>query len=743
MSTVRKRSTRPTSSLPPLNTDSTLPSSPSSTTRRTLPLFKRIPGNKHEEQGDIDVTLDENTGRVSLDAPRTPYHELDLSDSFLAALHHAPFEPKKGWSNKRTSFFVFGAMVGIFFGWLFTEGDPLSSFANLDLERFSSWDVQSLLADMPSLSDLTTLNVNMTEFLAPGKEWLSARGPTNFEVGRDAKKRGLEKQHAVVLVPGIVSSGLESWSTAPDAVPFFRSRIWSGTSMLRAVLKNKDAWTRAMSLDPFTGLDPDGYRVRAAQGLDAASAFMPGYWIWQKVIENLAVLGYTYDDLSLAAYDWRLAYYNLEVRDRYFSRLKSTIEFNLQVNGKKTVLVSHSMGSTVVLWFFKWVESEQFGKGGADWVDRHVSDWVNVAGTLLGVPKAMAALLSGEMRDTVEINQAAVYLLERFFSRSERAKLFRSWAGAASMMLKGGDSVWGTQEGAPDDMHNSTMTGGTLYYFRPEEHSNTSDVNVDTIHPNLTLSDATSFILEKVGTPYAQMLQSNFSFGIERNGEQLIKNNEDHTKWSNPLEVQLPKAPNMTIYCLYGTGKETERAYWYQQGGYEHDEVPTVDLSASSGTSPEHAPVCLEPNCTDAMTPRAPLDLPLQRRVWIDGSVTMAEHSVPRVRSGVVFNDGDGTVSLLSLGSMCAEGWKRPLYNPGGSKVVTHEILHAPLAFDPRGGPTTADHVDILGSSELNDAILEIAAGQGRNVKDQYHSRIQEIVKKIRWEEEEGDGAAA
>jgi len=265
-------------------------------------------------------------------------------------------------------------------------------------------------------------------------------------------------------------------------------------------MTSKEAWVRAMSLDPFTGLDPEGYKVRAAQGLDAATAFMPGYceysfslhsyselvlttlWeigIWQKVIENLAVLNYDHDDLSMHSYDWRLAYYNLEVRDRYFSRLKSAIEFNLQINDKKTVLISHSMGSTVLLvcfrfpahltltdwkltdhtlasqWFFKWVESPVYGKGGDDWVDKHVSDWINVAGTLLGVPKAMSALVSGEMRggdsfhsslfrvfaelrrfptrtDTVEVNIAGAYLLEKFFSRSDRAKLFRSWAGAVS-----------------------------------------------------------------------------------------------------------------------------------------------------------------------------------------------------------------------------------------------------------------------------------------------------------------------
>lgn len=48
----------------------------------------------------------------------------------------------------------------------------------------------------------------------------------------------------------------------------------------------------------------------------------------------------------------------------------------------------------------------------------------------------MAALLSGEMKDTVEVNPAAAFLLEKMFSRKERADLFRSWAGSASMWLK-------------------------------------------------------------------------------------------------------------------------------------------------------------------------------------------------------------------------------------------------------------------------------------------------------------------
>lgn len=36
--------------------------------------------------------------------------------------------------------------------------------------------------------------------------------------------------------------------------------------MVRALIKNKDAWVRAISLDPFTGLDPKGYKVKNLGG---------------------------------------------------------------------------------------------------------------------------------------------------------------------------------------------------------------------------------------------------------------------------------------------------------------------------------------------------------------------------------------------------------------------------------------------------------------------------------------------
>lgn len=84
---------------------------------------------------------------------------------------------------------------------------------------------------------------------------------------------------------------------------------------------------------------------------------------------------------------------------------------------------------------------------------------------------------------------------------------------------------------------------------------------------------------------------------------------------------------------------------------------------------------------------------------------------------------------------VCRPVPQRKLYNPAGIKVVTHEIDHRPQASDPlRGGATTSDHVDILGNSELHEAIIDIVTGHGENIQPQYFSRIRDFVKKIRWD---------
>lgn len=49
--------------------------------------------------------------------------------------------------------------------------------------------------------------------------------------------------------------------------------------------------------------------------------------------------------------DLREYSHNLEVRDAFFTRLRDRIEQNKRLSGRKTVLISHSMGGSVILYF--------------------------------------------------------------------------------------------------------------------------------------------------------------------------------------------------------------------------------------------------------------------------------------------------------------------------------------------------------------------------------------------------------
>ncbi|KAJ3570900.1 hypothetical protein NP233_g4095 [Leucocoprinus birnbaumii] len=628
---------------------------------------------------------------------------------------------ERPWWKMGRFLFPLGIIVGTLVGFTFVEPEDLH-----DIHTQVTLMMADLGVSVPQLPDL--------DFSRVEAEWKRLRNSIpelwkfnndgrEFQVGEAFKARGLDAEYPVILIPGIISTGLESWSTSPDYRAFFREKLWGGFNMVSQVTFNKEKWIAAMMLDPVTGLDPPDVKIRAAEGIDAASMFIQGYWIWSKIIENMAVVNYDTNNLYLAPYDWRLSFFNLEERDGYFSKLKSTIELFKKRQKRKVVIAAHSMGATVVLYFFKWVESPEYGNGGPNWVEDHIEAYISIAGPQLGVPKAIAAFLSGEMKDTVQVNPAGAYVLERFFSRKERQKLFRSWAGSASMWIKGGNAVWGNGVHAPDDECNATHSHGQLIAFRQSQAE--TAIRGETSR-NMTADEASDWILKHTPSTFQKMIATNYSFGIERDEEKLKKNGNDPVKWSNPLEVQLPHAPSMKIYCVYGVGKETERSYWYARGEYEHD------VASADSTSPE----CHEPSAEGCHSPHAEtLDLPLTRKNWIDSDYS-SDETKPKVQNGVKLGEGDGTVSLLSLGAMCVEGWKRKRWNPAGIKVTTVELPHQPNPSIPRGGANTSDHVDILGSTRLNEIILEVATGAGDKIQDSFVSDIQEYAKKVLWDDD-------
>lgn len=459
---------------------------------------------------------------------------------------------------------------------------------------------------------------------------------------------------------------------------------------MKALVMDKEIWKKHIMLDKRTGLDPPNIKLRAAQGFDATDFFITGYWIWSKILENLASLGYDPTNSFTAAYDWRLSYQNLELRDQYFTKLKSYVELAHEFSGEKVVLTSHSMGSQVLFYFFHWVASPLGGKGGDDWVDRHVEAWINISGCMLGAVKDVTAILSGEMRDTAQLNTFAVYGLEKFLNKDERAEIFRAMPGMSSMLPIGGDAVWGNLTWAPDDQPGQNKSFGSFLNFRKGANWTTPD-------KNFTVGDAMQYLMETTDDWYSNQIQRSYSQGVAHTSVEVEANELDHRKWVNPLETRLPLAPNLKVYCFYGVGKPTERAYYYR--------------------TPEF------PGFTNL-------------NVTIDTGLTVDE-----IDHGVIMGEGDGTVNLLSTGYMCSKGWHMKRYNPAGVKINVVEMPHEPERFNPRGGPNTADHVDILGRQNLNELILRVVAGKGYMIEDHIISNIREYADKVKiYEEEDGSG---
>ncbi|KAE9593157.1 putative transferase [Lupinus albus] len=208
---------------------------------------------------------------------------------------------------------------------------------------------------------------------------------------------GVTALHPVVLVPGIVTGGLELWEGRPCAEGLFREPLWRGN--FAEILKRPLCWLEHLSLHNETGLDPPGIRVRAVPGLVDADNIASGYLCWAVLIENLAKIGYESKNLYMVAYDWRLSFQNTEIRDQVLSRLKSTIELMFATNGyKKVVVVPQAMGATYFLHFLKWVETPppMGGGGGLGWCDKHIKAIMNINPTFLGVPKAVNNIFSAE-----------------------------------------------------------------------------------------------------------------------------------------------------------------------------------------------------------------------------------------------------------------------------------------------------------------------------------------------------------
>lgn len=546
--------------------------------------------------------------------------------------------------------------------------------------------------------------------------------------GYQLAQKGAKANYPVVIIPGFVTTGLELWEGRECAKKHFRGRMWGGVNSARRLFMERDCWIEHLALDPLTGGDPETIRLRAAQGFEAADYFAANYWVWGKLIENLADVGYDGSTMSVASYDWRLSFQKLEERDGYFTKLKHNIEAMKESTGKKVVLAAHSMGSNVMIYFFSWVTTPKEkggGGGGRDWVDRHVRTFVNIAGPLNGVPKATPALLSGEMRDTTVLLGAFGSVLEQFFGRRLRKNLWITWGSLWAMLPSGGDALWGVGADMHGDDESSTETALTAlvsFSDRSEppipQKAQPVEVSADDNHEdgkslagladNLLRQDHISLgklwlFLTQWGGGFGPVLSSTKYFSFDRSEKSSPRT------WHDASRTPLPNAPSMKVYCLYGVGIETERAYYYRRNC---DDLVSESNEKSKTCSGSHS------------------DPPFV----IDTSIQDPERKVQR---GIRFADGDGSVPLLSLGYLCADAWKRDDsgLNPSRSEVITREYPHRPefLVDDPmRSGPYSADHVDVLGNLDMTEDFLRLVTDFGADELDTHIvSDILDIAQRI------------
>lgn len=306
-------------------------------------------------------------------------------------------------------------------------------------------------------------------------------GEAQARPGQRLASQGVGKKHPMVFIPGITSTGLEVWEAQPCMQSHFRERVWGGPVMLRKLLTNNACWLRHMLLNETTGMDPRGVKLRPALGIGAADVMMQAYSLWGPLVRNLADLGYDANSIHMASYDWRLAPWDLQRRDSYFSLLKVHIELMVRVNGGHgAVIVAHSMGGNVLQYFLQWVHSPQAEGVGASmpceagrvsgnssfagqpcsdplvaggwWAETYLHSVAYLACPMLGVPKTVATLLSGETREVVSMPPLLRAVKNSVLSDKDTRRLFRSMSSLTTMLPLGGDAVWGKPLGAPQQL---------------------------------------------------------------------------------------------------------------------------------------------------------------------------------------------------------------------------------------------------------------------------------------------------
>jgi hypothetical protein len=208
---------------------------------------------------------------------------------------------------------------------------------------------------------------------------------------------------------------------------------------------------KQVAVDPETGADFKNNnsepRIRAASGLDSAAAL----WgrsvpLWNPLIDSLSMLGYSPKNIFMQSYDWHLSLEALESRDGFFSALMHTIESAYNLNGqRKVVLVCHSLGGVIFLWLSQFALARD-----PVWMDTYVHASVLLGAPLLGAPKAINGLLSGDVPELYSTFSHLQKIVVKTDMSKDGNEIMTAWTSIMRhleslmyLLPKGDDEFWG------------------------------------------------------------------------------------------------------------------------------------------------------------------------------------------------------------------------------------------------------------------------------------------------------------
>lgn len=340
----------------------------------------------------------------------------------------------------------------------------------------------------------------------------------------------------IIMIPGFASSRLISWKFKDCGAGLnihIGDRVWLDVAHVLYDSFRENCWVECMKVETYNQTDPPDCKLRAVSSIEAISELDPGQFtgplsaIFRHIIDAL-VDNYGYDPTSLAAapYDWRLPPIKLEERDHYFSNLKISIEEIVLFNKRPAIVIAHSMGNNVFLYFVEWIKSRH-PNDWQRWFDCHISTFFAVGAPLLGASGTVRVALSGQTFG-LPISEASV-------------REFMSTFGSGPWLFPIPDPV--------PDVYNRTLAGWS--------------------HPPVTISYRTNpkeprqYQFEDIvnGTFWEELAAADESFSSQAYMLRKYYAEEE----LNPIAVPPPRPPVQNIYAVYGVNEKTELAFDYRQ----------------------------------------------------------------------------------------------------------------------------------------------------------------------------------